>query len=211
MNEIDIDKIDFEKGDGLVPAIIQDQLSRQVLMLGYMNREALEITISTGRITFFSRSKQRLWTKGEISKNYLEYMGMQMDCDKDTLLFQVHPTGPVCHTGKHTCFTDRKEFPSYIHELSKIIKESKIKDPRQSYTAKLFKKGINKIAQKFGEEAVELIIESKDQEEKLFVEEAADMMYHFLVLLEYKQIELSTIEKELARRHRQKSKAKNGK
>lgn len=177
-----ISEIAFAKGDGLVPAVIQDAQTRNVLMLGYFNREALEKTIEEGRVTFFSRSKQRLWTKGETSGNFLAVQDIELDCDQDTLLVQVHPVGPVCHTGSDTCFNTPNQ-PDFVHYLEQVIHERRDNPSASSYTASLFKKGINKVAQKVGEEAVELVIEAKDDDKHLFLNEAADLLYHYIVLL----------------------------
>jgi phosphoribosyl-ATP pyrophosphohydrolase len=193
--------LDFEKGTGLVPAIIQDAQTRQVLMLGYMNATALEKTILEKRVTFFSRSKKRLWTKGESSGNYLEVVDIQKDCDQDALLIQAHPRGPVCHTGNATCFEADNQSGHFLHQLERIIQDRKQNPSDQSYTTSLFKKGINKVAQKVGEEAVELIIEAKDDDRQLFMGEAADLLYHFLVLLTAKEYELEEVLEVLRKRH----------
>lgn len=198
---IDINKIDFKKGDGLVPAIIQDHKTSKVLMLGYMNSESLEKTIDSNKVTFFSRSKQRLWTKGEESGNFLNLLDIKIDCDNDTLLIMVDPVGPVCHKGTDTCWNESNHHPSFIYELEKIIESRKDASPDSSYTASLFHKGVNKVAQKVGEEAVELVIEAKDDNEELFLNEAADLMYHYIVLLQYKNYSLSDIEAILKSRH----------
>lgn len=193
--------IDFDKGAGLVPAVIQDYNTSQVLMVGYMNEEALEKTKSEGRVTFFSRSKNRLWTKGETSGNFLFVKEITEDCDNDALLIKVNPAGPVCHTGTWSCFGDRQG-KGFINELEKIISQ-RIKDNAgDSYTNKLFRKGINKVAQKVGEEAVELIIEAKDDNIDLFKDEAADLLYHFLILLRTKNVTLEEIEEVLKERHK---------
>lgn len=194
-------KIDFNKSkDGLVPAIIQDSRNAQVLMLGYMNSEALEKTISENRVTFYSRSKKRLWTKGETSGNYLEAISIKKDCDSDSLLIKVIPKGDVCHLDQYSCFGD-KEAMGFIHELDQLIAARKNSAEDASYTKSLFNSGINKIAQKVGEEAVELIIEAKDNNQDLFKNEAADLLYHMLVLLRSKNISFIEIEKVLAERH----------
>ncbi len=183
--------------DGLVPAIIQDAGSDAVLMLGFMNAEALELTRSRGRVTFYSRSRSRLWTKGETSGNYLEVVSITADCDDDTLLIRAVPKGPVCHTGTATCFRDadnscRTNF-RLLAELEEIIDERRSANPDESYVAKLFAKGINKIAQKVGEEAVELVIEAKDDDREKFVSEAADLLFHYLILLRAKDTSLSDV------------------
>ncbi len=196
--------INFEKDpDGLVPAIIQDDTTRQVLMLGYMNREALAKTMETGKVTFYSRSKQRLWTKGEASGNYLELVAVKEDCDQDTLLVRVHPAGPVCHTGSDTCWNEENDASlGFLAHLERIIEERKQQpDNENSYVASLFRKGINTIAQKVGEEAVETIIEAKDTNDSLFLNESADLLFHYLVLLNAKGFRLADIERLLAERH----------
>ncbi len=197
---IDIQKIDFDKTQGLVPCIVQDSKTNTVLMLGYMNREALEKTLSENKLTFYSRTKQRLWTKGETSGNYLHFVDVKMDCDNDTLLFRVKPEGPTCHTGSDTCFNEVNEF-SGLEFLEAVIQERK-NDPKPgSYTNQLLDSGINKVAQKVGEEAVELIIEAKDDNKELFLNEAADLMYHYLVLLAAKGYQLEDVLSVLRKRH----------
>jgi phosphoribosyl-ATP pyrophosphohydrolase/phosphoribosyl-AMP cyclohydrolase len=198
MNDL---KINFEKGDGLVPCIIQDATSDKVLMLGFMNEEAYQKTRSDKKVTFYSRTKKRLWTKGESSGNYLQLVDIALDCDQDTLLIKVHPHGPTCHTGADTCFNEKNESWT-LASLEKIIVDRKINPVDKSYTTSLFESGINKIAQKVGEEAVELIIESKDNNRKLFLNEAADLMYHFLVLLSAKEISLNDVTTVLKERHK---------
>lgn len=194
-------KPDFSKG--LIPAIIQDVNSLQVLMLGYMNEAAYVKTLSEGRVTFFSRSKNRLWTKGETSGNFLLLKSMRLDCDADTLLIQAAPVGPVCHTGTATCFGE-KVSRGFLYELEAIIDQRLKSGNENSYTLKLFNKGINKVAQKVGEEAVELIIEAKDNNDELFRGEAADLLYHFLVLLKTKKMSLIDIEELLIERYNSK-------
>jgi phosphoribosyl-AMP cyclohydrolase / phosphoribosyl-ATP pyrophosphohydrolase len=202
-------KLDFDKGGGLIPAIIQDADTRQVLMLGYMNKEAYKQTQKEGRVTFYSRAKKRLWTKGETSGNFLELVEMLPDCDHDTLLVRVHPRGPVCHTGSDTCFDEaNQEDVAFLNHLARTIKDRRKNPSEKSYTSKLFKKGLNKIAQKVGEEAVELIIEAKDENKDLFLGEAADLLYHLLVLLEAKRISLSEVIQVLESRHKEKTKSK---
>jgi phosphoribosyl-ATP pyrophosphohydrolase/phosphoribosyl-AMP cyclohydrolase len=187
-------KIDFEKsGDGLVPAIVQDVATQKVLMLGYMNRKAFEQTRSSGRVTFFSRSRGTLWTKGETSGNFLNVKEILLDCDADTILIKVEPAGPVCHTGTDTCFSETNENEDFLFELEKVICDRKTDPTEQSYTSRLFGRGLNKIVQKFGEEAVELIIEAKDDNLDLFKAEAADVLYHFLVLLRAKDVEFRAV------------------
>ena len=194
--------VDFEKGAGLVPVVVQDALNLAILMLGYMNREALEKTLAERRVTFFSRSKQRLWTKGESSQNYLDLVDIKLDCDRDTLLVLAHPHGPTCHTGATTCFGEVEADIAFLKSLQKTIKERHDHPSGQSYTASLFAKGINKVAQKVGEEAVELVIEAKDDNEELFLGEAADLMYHYLVLLRAKGNGLEDVVSVLEKRHR---------
>ncbi len=198
-------EIDFEKGDGLVPAIIQDAFTQKVLMLGYLDQEAYEKTKQEGKVTFYSRSKQRLWTKGETSGNFLMVKNIKVDCDNDTVLIEVNPTGPVCHTGTDTCFNeDNHDKVFFINYLKQIIHSRKQDDATKSYTKSLFEKGINKVAQKVGEEAVELVIEAKDDNKALFIGEAADLLFHYLVLLEAKEIDLNEILEELIQRHQNK-------
>lgn len=192
---------DFEKGEGLIPTIIQDADTQKVLMLGYMNEEALQKTQQEGRVTFYSRSKQRLWTKGESSGNYLEVKDIRIDCDNDTLLIIVNPVGPVCHTGADTCFSEKNEGSAFLHQLESVILDRKLNPDESSYTSSLFKKGINKIAQKVGEEAVEIVIEAKDDNKDLFLGEAADLLYHYLVLLAAKDIKLDEVLDLLKGRH----------
>lgn len=187
-------KIDFEKSaDGLVPAIVQDAQTNKVLMLGYMNSEAFEKTDETQKVTFFSRSRKSLWTKGETSGNFLHVKEIFIDCDADTILIKAIPTGAVCHSGADTCFDEKNEAENFLFELEKIIKERKENPVENSYTSNLFAKGINQIAQKVGEEAVELIIEAKDDDAELFKAEAADLLYHLLVLFAEKDIELKVV------------------
>ncbi len=195
-------KINFDKQNGLVPAIIQDVNTKKVLMLGYMNEEALKITQETGKVTFYSRSRQTLWTKGETSGNFLYLKDIKVDCDKDTLLIQAKPTGPVCHTGTDTCWAEENtQGVDFLSHLEEVIEQRKSSTAEKSYTKSLFDKGINKIAQKVGEEAVELVIEAKDNNDELFVNEAADLMFHYLVLLNQKGFSLSDIVKVLEKRH----------
>jgi phosphoribosyl-ATP pyrophosphohydrolase/phosphoribosyl-AMP cyclohydrolase len=194
-------KPDFSKyTDGLIPAIVQDFVSNKVLMLGFMNEEAFNKTNSEGKVTFFSRSKQRLWTKGETSNNFLIVKEILPDCDNDTVLIKAAPTGPVCHTGADTCFNESNSNFS-LEKLEAIIVDRKNNPSNSSYTSSLFAKGINKIAQKVGEEAVELIIESKDDNKEKFLNEAADLFYHYLVLLQAKNTRLDDIINVLSVRH----------
>ena len=197
-----INELDFQKNNGLIPAIVQDADTGQVLMLGYQNEEALRKTLTEKRVTFFSRSKKRLWTKGETSGNFLDLIEARADCDQDTILLKVRPHGPVCHTGADTCFAETNHPANFLAHLEKVIHNRQGADPESSYTARLFQKGINKVAQKVGEEAVELIIEAKDDNEDLFLNEAADLLYHYLVLLAAKNYRLADVTKVLAGRHR---------
>jgi len=195
-------KIDFAKyADGLAPAVIQDFTTHKVLMLGFMNQEALAKTEATGLVTFFSRSKQRLWTKGEESGHFLRLKSMSADCDQDTLLIKVHPEGPVCHTGADTCWSERNHSEDFLFYLEDIIRLRRKAPPADSYVAKLFSTGINKIAQKVGEEAVELVIEAKDNNRELFLGEAADLLFHYLVLLNAKEFTLQDVISVLQKRH----------
>ena len=196
-------EIDFDKGNGLVPAIVQDAKNGVVLMLGYMNEEAVAKTKETGMVTFFSRSKNRLWTKGETSGNFLKFVDMTIDCDKDTILVKAHPQGPVCHTGDETCFGEGEPgLYDFIGTLEGIITDRKENQSDKSYTSSLFRKGINKVAQKVGEEAVELVIEAKDDNDDLFVNEAADLLFHYLILLQAKGFHLKDILAVLKERHK---------
>ena len=196
--------IDFKKGDGLVPAIIQDWSTNKVLMLGYMNKEALKKTKAEGKVTFFSRTKERLWTKGETSGNFLNVKEIVADCDNDTILVKAEPQGPTCHTGADTCFNEINSTNAlFLHFLQDIIVERKKSTAAKSYTKLLFDKGINKIAQKVGEEAVELVIEAKDSDQDLFKNEAADLLFHLLVLLEAKDVKLHEVVDVLRKRHKQ--------
>jgi phosphoribosyl-ATP pyrophosphohydrolase/phosphoribosyl-AMP cyclohydrolase len=191
---------DFSKG--LLPAIIQDFYTGKVLMQGYMNDQALEKTIQDGKVTFYSRSKQRLWTKGETSNNFLKYIEHSIDCDGDSILIKALPDGPTCHTGDDTCWQETNNGKvMFIQQLTEIISNRKNNPTEASYTASLFKKGINKIAQKVGEEAVELVIEAKDNNKDLFLGEAADLLFHYLILLEAKEISLDEVLDVLIKRH----------
>jgi phosphoribosyl-ATP pyrophosphohydrolase/phosphoribosyl-AMP cyclohydrolase len=185
--------IDFSKTNGLVPVIIQNYQNQQVLMLGYMNEEAFAKTRSEGKVTFFSRSKNRLWTKGETSGNFLIVKDILVDCDNDTILIKADPIGPTCHTGSTTCFKDETA-KGFLYELEQTIHQRIDENDVDSYTNKLFRKGINKVAQKVGEEAVELVIEAKDDNEDLFKNEAADLLYHLLILLKTKNVKLEDVE-----------------
>lgn len=195
--------IDFTKMNGLIPAIVQDAVTGKVLMQGYMNEEALAKTQETGMVTFFSRSKDRLWTKGETSGNFMELVSIAVDCDGDSILVKANPKGPVCHTGADTCFAEiNASKTGFIDQLRSIIKDRKNNPSDKSYTASLFAKGINKIAQKVGEEAVEIVIEAKDNNRELFLGEAADLLFHYLVLLEAKGYELDEVMEVLIQRHK---------
>lgn len=195
-------KPDFSKyKDGLVPAIIQDEETCVVLMLGFMNEEALQQTINTKLVTFFSRTKHRLWVKGETSKNFLHLVEIKIDCDNDTLLIKAKPAGAVCHTGADTCFNEKNVPDNFLDELQKVINNRKENLTDESYTSSLFKKGINAVAQKVGEEAVELIIEAKDDNAEKFLGEAADLLFHYLVLLKAKNFSLNDVSEILRERH----------
>ena len=191
--------IDFNKGHGLVPVIIQNAQTMQVLMLGYMNKEAFDQTIKTKKVTFYSRSKKRLWMKGESSGNILSVIDIKMDCDHDSLLIFANPKGPTCHTGSTSCFKEETA-KGFIYELEKTINDRVNSKDSKSYTNELYQKGINKIAQKVGEEAVELVIEAKDSNDELFKNEAADLLYHLLILLRAKDQSFSSIERVLKSR-----------
>lgn len=199
---LDIKKIDFDKTQGLVPAIIQDATTNKVLMLGYMNAEALQRTMDEKVVTFFSRSKNRLWTKGETSGNFLHAVEMIADCDNDTVLIKARPDGPTCHTGADTCFDEENQADNFLRKLEGVIQDRKANPKEGSYTTSLFNKGINKVAQKVGEEAVELVIEAKDNNEELFLGEAADLLYHYLILLTAKGYQLEDVIDVLEKRHR---------
>jgi phosphoribosyl-ATP pyrophosphohydrolase/phosphoribosyl-AMP cyclohydrolase len=199
-------QLNFDKGNGLIPAIIQDAITKKVLMLGYMNEESLKITKERGLVTFYSRSRQTLWTKGETSGNYLTVREITSDCDNDTLLIKAVPSGPVCHTGSDTCFDETNDpekikNSEFLFYLEEVIHDRRDHPIEGSYTNLLFNRGINKIAQKVGEEAVELIIEAKDNNKSLFLGEAADLMYHLIVLLAQKNIKLEQVFEVLKGRH----------
>mgnify|MGYP001815355610 FL=1 len=193
----------FDEKTGLIPAIVQDSNTGKVLMLGYMNREALETTRKIGRVTFFSRSKQRLWTKGEESGNFLELVSISEDCDQDALLVKAIPHGPTCHKGTDTCWGEENtdQF-GFLTALESVIRDRRKNAPENSYVSSLFSKGINKIAQKVGEEAVELVIESKDDSQELFLNESADLLFHYLILLQAKGYTLSDVVDILKQRHK---------
>ncbi len=197
-----VNNINFSKSqDGLVPAIIQDASTNIILMLGFMNQEALLQTIDSKLVTFYSRSKNRLWVKGETSKNYLHVIDIKTDCDSDTLLIKANPAGNVCHTGAATCFNEKNN-PNFLQALEKIIADRKNNPTEKSYVASLFKSGINKIAQKVGEEAIETVIEAKDNNDTLFLNESADLLFHFLILLQAKNKSLDEVIEVLEKRHK---------
>jgi phosphoribosyl-AMP cyclohydrolase / phosphoribosyl-ATP pyrophosphohydrolase len=194
--------IDFKKySDGLVPAIVQDYRSHKVLMLGFMNEESMKKTMAEGKVTFYSRSKKRLWTKGEESGNFLHLKEMSGDCDQDTILIKAVPTGPVCHTGADTCWSEKNHPDDFLYQLEDIINIRKNSDVKNSYVRSLFATGINKIAQKVGEEAVEMVIEAKDNNDELFLSESADLLFHYLVLLNAKGYNLQDVVNVLQERH----------
>ena len=202
--EFEFMELNFSKNkDGLIPVIIQDSISKTVLMLGYMNDEAIRKTKKTGNVTFYSRTKKRLWTKGEESGNFLRLVNMKMDCDNDTILIYVKPEGPTCHLGTDSCWGEKNlsKF-GYLSQLEEIIAERKKDDKKNSYVASLFREGINKIAQKVGEEATETIIEAKDENKQLFLNESADLLFHYLILVQAKGFRLSDVEKVLLTRKR---------
>ncbi len=201
MDDIKFEDLNLSKcADGLLPVIVQDAVSMKVLMLGYMNREAFEKTMATGKVTFFSRTRNQLWTKGETSGNFLNVEEVYLDCDGDTLLVKAHPVGPTCHRGTESCFDTPSE-DGFIRKLSALIQQRHKEMPENSYTTRLFIKGVKKIAQKVGEEAVESAIEAVDGNRPRFIYEAADLLYHYLVLLEQMGCDLTDIEKELLFRH----------
>jgi phosphoribosyl-ATP pyrophosphohydrolase/phosphoribosyl-AMP cyclohydrolase len=199
--------MNFDKMQGLIPAIIQDAETRQVLMLGYMNKEAYDITVQTGKVTFWSRSRQTIWTKGETSGNYLNVVDIKNDCDQDTLLIRVHPTGPVCHTGTDTCWGEKNEVLTdnnpllFLSELQDFIEERHRQMPDGSYTTSLFKDGLNRMAQKVGEEALELVIEAVNGSNERMVYEGSDMLYHLIVLMTSKGMRIEQLAEELMQRH----------
>lgn len=204
MNELkNIDQVDFEKLNGLVPAVVQDDKSMKVLMVGFMNREALEKTQEFGKVTFFSRTKERLWTKGEESGNFLNVVSILLDCDSDTLLIKANPAGPVCHTGADTCFSEinPKSNVQFLSYLQDFIDRRKQEMPDNSYTTSLFKAGTGKISQKVGEEAVETIIGAMANDDENFIYESADLLYHLIVLLSHKGFRIEDIINELNKRH----------
>jgi phosphoribosyl-AMP cyclohydrolase / phosphoribosyl-ATP pyrophosphohydrolase len=199
-------EINFSKySDGLVPAIIQDDRTNKVLMLGFMNQEALDKSRALGKVTFYSRSKKRIWTKGEESGHFLILKDIKLDCDQDSLLIQASPLGPVCHTGADTCWNEKNEEGGFLGKLGCIIQDRKNRPEENSYISGLFKNGINKIAQKLGEEAVELVIEAKDRNDDLFLNEAADLLFHYMILLEAKGHNLKEVTDVLQVRHDKKT------
>jgi phosphoribosyl-AMP cyclohydrolase / phosphoribosyl-ATP pyrophosphohydrolase len=200
----DISQIDFNKLNGLIPAVIQDNTTLKVLMVGFMNRESLQKTIDINRVTFFSRTKNRLWTKGEESGNYLDVVSIIADCDSDTLLIKVHPVGPVCHTGADTCFSEpnKQNEIAFLGYLQDFIDNRKAEMPEGSYTTSLFREGTAKIAQKVGEEAIETIIGAMANDNENFIYEAGDLLYHLIVLLSHKGLRLEDVVRELEKRHK---------
>ncbi len=201
---INVESIDFEKSDGLVPAIVQDKFTGQILMLGFMNKEALKKTIDTGLVTFYSRSRKQLWTKGETSGNYLKLDSIVTDCDNDTLLIYAVPEGPTCHLNRYSCFGIDKENVRFLSYLYNLIKERKKNLPENSYTTKLFKSGLDRIIQKVGEESVETVIAAKNKNRKEFIDESSDLIYHLLVLMVELGIELDEVVENLIQRHTKK-------
>lgn len=203
MNDLQIEKIDFEKCRGLIPVIVQDAQTKNVLMLGYMNKEALQKTLEIGKVTFFSRERKCLWTKGETSGNFLHVKSIQADCDRDTLLIKALPDGPTCHTGSDTCWGEKNEKSPllFLSDLQDFIENRHKEMPGGSYTTSLFKDGINRMAQKVGEEALETVIEAVNGTNERLVYEAADMMYHLIVLLTEKGLRIENLAEELAERH----------
>lgn len=198
-----IEKVNFDKMSGLVPVVVQDADSLQVTMVGFMNREALQETLRTNRVTFWSRTKSKLWQKGETSGHYLEVVSIHLDCDNDALLIKAKTNGPVCHTGNHTCFGEKEQvvnFWSILENLEKTLEQRKNADPADSYTAKLYSEGLARITQKVGEEAIETIIAALEQNDQRFIEETADLLYHLLVLLHFQEKSLKHVTEELKRR-----------
>lgn len=196
-------KLDFEKMGGLIPAIVQDDNTNKVLMLGFMNEEAFEQTKETGKVTFFSRTKNRLWMKGETSGNTLQVVSLMVDCDNDTILIKANPAGPVCHTGADTCFGEKNiEDIMFLKYLQNFIEQRRQEMPEGSYTTSLFQKGVNRMAQKVGEEAVETVIEATNGTEEGFIYEASDLIYHLIVLLTSKGLRLEDLVRELKKRHK---------
>lgn len=203
MNKFDLKKLDFKKMNGLIPAIIQDNQTDAVLMLGFMNKQSLQKTLKDKKVTFFSRTKDRLWQKGESSGNFLEVVSINIDCDKDSLLIKVNPKGPTCHTGDDSCFksvTRLTKDLAFITELFGLIQRRKVELPKDSYTTSLFKSGLDRILQKVGEESCEVVIAGKNESDKRLIEECSDLIYHLLVLLAERKIDLKAIENELKNR-----------
>lgn len=198
----DLSSLDFKKENGLIPAIIQDAVSGKVLMLGFMNAEALSITQESGKVTFYSRSKQRLWTKGETSHNFFYVKSISTDCDNDTLLIKVNPVGPACHEGYDTCFQEVNQAGDFILQLESLIADRKVNPQKGSYTTSLFESGIQKIAQKVGEEAVETILEAQATNDQAMIYEASDLVYHLLVLLQAKGLSWSDVVNQLIAKHK---------
>ena len=197
--------VDFDKNNGLIPAIIQDAKTKNVLMMGYMNRESLQKTLETNLVTFYSRSRKTFWTKGETSGNYLHLVDIQSDCDNDTLLVQAHPDGPVCHLGTDTCWGSENTLQcGFLTQLEAIITDRISHPSEASYTSRLVRKGINRVAQKVGEEAVEVVIEAKDNDDNLFLNESADLLYHYLILLQAKGHKLKDVIEILSSRNKKK-------
>ena len=201
MNSIDINTIDFEKAGGLIPAVVQNATSGRVLMLGYMNREALEQTTATGKVTFFSRAKGRLWVKGETSSNFLILKDMSLDCDRDAVLILADPVGPTCHRGCESCFNEAEHSLNFLSELERIIAEHSLMSPEESYTARLFAAGTKRIAQKVGEEGLETALAATVHDRRETIDEASDLMYHLLVLLKKEGLSLADIAQNLKKRH----------
>lgn len=201
LNNVEMNELDFQKGKGLLPVIVQNAVSGRVLMLGYMNREALDKTIETKKVTFWSRSKDRLWTKGETSGNYLNFVDIATDCDKDALLVLANPEGPTCHLGRESCFGDLTSKHEFLAELEAILAQRKNASPQSSYTASLYAKGTKRIAQKVGEEAVETALAATVHNRDETINEASDLLYHLLVLLQQENLDLAAIVSNLKKRH----------
>lgn len=199
---IEIDKLNFDKLNGLIPGVVVDASTGQILMLGFFSRESLQITLDTKKVTFFSRSKNRLWTKGEISGNYLTVKNIIGDCDDDSIIVYAEPAGPTCHTGNYSCFGLQKKNPDFLKYLFELIKDRKLKMPEGSYTTKLFRQGENRIIQKVGEEAVETVIAAKNHDKNEIINEVSDLVYHLFVMLADQEIELDEITENLRRRHK---------
>lgn len=198
-----MNEIDFDKGNGLVPAVVQDVNTRKVLMLGYMNREAYKHTLNSRKVTFWSRSRNERWTKGDTSGNYLELISMHLDCDQDALLVKAIPTGPVCHKGWDTCWNETNEGIGFLNQLEDIVDDRLKRDPEESYTARLASKGIHKVAQKVGEEGVEVVIEALRDDKERLCEESADLIFHLIVTLRMKGLSLKDVSAVLEKRHQQ--------